>query len=90
MKQYKIEQNTVQETMIIHLYGRRLCSKKFPELFQDRTWSDRFRVSGRGYMMGYQKQHDPAVKPIHRLLARIADNWMKQQIVRMDFACPED
>ena len=37
MKQYKIEQNTVQETLIIPLYGRRLCSEKFPELFQDRT-----------------------------------------------------
>lgn len=53
-------------------------------------WSDRFRVSSRGYMLGYQKLDDPAVKPIHRLLAMIADNWMKLQIVRMDFACSED
>ncbi|OUO77532.1 methyltransferase [Blautia sp. An249] len=48
-------------------------------------WSDRFRVTARGYMLGYQKLDDPAVKPIHRLLARIADNRMKLQIVRLDF-----
>lgn len=53
-------------------------------------WSDRFQVTARGYMLGYQKLDDPAVKPIHRLLAWMADNWMKLQIVRMDFARPEN
>ena len=53
-------------------------------------WSDRLHVTSRGYMLGYQKLDDPAVKPIHRLLAMIADNWMNLQIVRLDFACPED
>ena len=41
-------------------------------------------------MLGYQKLDDPAVKPVHRLLARMADNWMKLQIVRLDFARPEN
>ena len=31
-----------------------------------------------------------AVKPIHRLLAWVADNWLKLQIVRLDFARPEN
>lgn len=33
---YHIERNTVQETLIIPLYARKLCTEKFPSLFQDR------------------------------------------------------
>ena len=32
---YKIEKNTVQETLIIPLYGRLVCSEHFPQLFSD-------------------------------------------------------
>jgi len=32
---YHIEKNTVQETLIIPLYGRKVCSERFPELFND-------------------------------------------------------
>lgn len=32
---YKIEKNTVQETLIIPLYGRKICSEKFPDMFMD-------------------------------------------------------
>ncbi|MBR1780407.1 MAG: class I SAM-dependent methyltransferase [Oscillospiraceae bacterium] len=32
---YHIEQNTVQETLIIPLYARKICSDHFPELFSD-------------------------------------------------------
>ena len=35
MGKYHIERNTVQETLIIPLYGRKVCSEKFPELFND-------------------------------------------------------
>lgn len=35
MEKYHIERNTVQETLIIPLYGRKVCSEKFPELFSD-------------------------------------------------------
>ena len=34
---YHIEKNTVQETLIIPLYGRKKCTEKFPQLFQDET-----------------------------------------------------
>ena len=34
---YAIEKNTVQETLIIPLYGRKMCSELFPNLFQDET-----------------------------------------------------
>lgn len=32
---YHIEKNTVQETLVIPLYGRKVCSEHFPELFKD-------------------------------------------------------
>ena len=35
MKQVHIEKNTVQETLIIPLFGRLVCSERFPELFSD-------------------------------------------------------
>ncbi len=35
MEKVKIEKNTVQETLIIPLYGRKMCSEKFPDLYQD-------------------------------------------------------
>lgn len=34
---YKIEKNTVQETLIIPMYGRKMCSEIFPKLFRDET-----------------------------------------------------
>ena len=34
---YHIEKNTVQETLVIPLYGRRMCSELFPHLFRDET-----------------------------------------------------
>ncbi len=35
MKKYHIEKNTVQETLIIPLFGRLVCSERFPQLFSD-------------------------------------------------------
>ena len=32
---YHIEKNTVQETLVIPLFGRKLCSELFPNLFRD-------------------------------------------------------
>ena len=34
---YHIEKNTVQETLVIPLYGRKICSEHFPELLSDRS-----------------------------------------------------
>lgn len=35
MDKVHIERNTVQETLVIPLYARKLCSEQFPELFRD-------------------------------------------------------
>ena len=34
---YKIEKNTVQETLIIPLYARKVCSQLYPNLYRDET-----------------------------------------------------
>lgn len=34
---YQIQKNTVQETLIIPVYGRKMCSELFPNLFRDET-----------------------------------------------------
>ncbi len=34
---YKIEKNTVQETLVIPLYGRKMCSALYPSLYKDQT-----------------------------------------------------
>ena len=35
MEKYHIQANSVQETLVIPLYGRKLCSERFPALFKD-------------------------------------------------------
>ena len=37
MNKSTIKKNSLQETLIIPLYARWLCSRKFPGLFQDQT-----------------------------------------------------
>lgn len=32
---YHIEKNTIQETLVIPLYARALCTRRFPQLFSD-------------------------------------------------------
>ena len=49
------------------------------------AWSDKLRVSARGYMLGYCDLDDPAISGKHRFLARIADKVMKMQIYRIEF-----
>ena len=34
---YHIEKNTVQETLVIPLYGRKMCSELYPTLYRDET-----------------------------------------------------
>ena len=37
MMKHKIEKNTVQETLIIPLYARKVCSELYPSLYRDET-----------------------------------------------------
>lgn len=46
-------------------------------------WDSRLRVSSRGYMLGYNDLKDPFVSGFFRFLARIGDNRMNMQIIKL-------
>ena len=48
-------------------------------------WDSRLQVSSRGYMLGYNDLKDPSVSGFFRFLARVGDNGMKMQIVKIGF-----
>ena len=50
-----------------------------------RAWDNRLRVSSRGYMLGYSDLKDPSVSGFFRFLAKVGDNGMKMQIVKIGF-----
>ncbi len=37
MKKYKIEKNSVQETLLIPLYGKKVAAEMYPDLFEDKA-----------------------------------------------------
>lgn len=120
MKQ--IIKGTVQETLIIPLYARKMCSERFPEgrfvfdavnelgfkmmmklvlknwdmqeaksyfrtnnpVAELSAWSERIKVSNRGYMLGYYDMKNPEVKGIYRLMAKIADKWLGMNIIKIE------
>ena len=49
------------------------------------TWDSRLQVTSRGYMLGYNDLRDPSVSGFFRFLARVGDNGMKMQIVKIRF-----
>lgn len=49
------------------------------------AWSKRLAVSSRGYMLGYNDLKDPSVSGFFRFLAKVGDNMMKMQIVKIAF-----
>ena len=48
-------------------------------------WDSRLQVSSRGYMLGYNDLKEPSVSGFFRFLARVGDNGMKMQIVKIRF-----
>ena len=48
-------------------------------------WMANAVVTYRGYMLGYNDLKDPSVPGAFRLLAKLADGFMKMRIIRMDF-----
>ena len=46
-------------------------------------WDSRLQVSSRGYMLGYNDLKDPSVSGFFRFLAKVGDNGMKMQIVKI-------
>ena len=48
-------------------------------------WDNRLQVSSRGYMLGYSDLKDTSVSSVFRFLAKVGDNGMKMQIVKIGF-----
>lgn len=49
------------------------------------AWDSRLQVTSRGYMLGYNDLKDPSVSGFFRFLAKVGDNQMKMQIVKIRF-----
>ena len=45
----------------------------------------REQYQGQGYMLGYNDLKDPSVSGFFRFLAKVGDNGMKMQIVKIGF-----
>lgn len=52
---------------------------------QDLNWSDKIKVSSRGYMLGYYDMRSPRITSLHRLCAQIGDCVMKMAINKVEF-----
>ena len=50
------------------------------------SWAPNLRVSSRGYMLGYNNLKDPSVSAFFRFLAKVGDQTMHMQIVRLEFS----
>ena len=48
-------------------------------------WDENIEVSSRGYMLGYQDLKDASVNGFFRFLAKLGDNALKMQIVKITF-----
>ena len=49
------------------------------------AWDSRLQVTSRGYMLGYNDLRDSSVSSFFRFLAKVGDNQMKMQIVKIRF-----
>lgn len=52
---------------------------------QELNWSEKIKVSSKGYMLGYYNMKNKGIRPTHRLLAKMGDQWMKMAVHRMEF-----
>ena len=52
---------------------------------QELTWSQKIKVTSKGYMLGYYDMKSPNIRCSHRLLARICDSMLKMAINKIDF-----
>ena len=85
---YKIEKNTVQETLILPLYSRKLCTELYPNLYRDETavrLIDRIDYDFSEAEKNSRSLKDPSVSGFFRFLAKVGDNGMKMQIVKIGF-----
>ena len=66
---YHIEKNTAQETLVIPLFGRLVCSERFPQLFSDPE----------------AKRICDSLDYVHKLIIRFCDRLVRMKIVKITF-----
>ncbi|MEB3429784.1 class I SAM-dependent methyltransferase [Citroniella saccharovorans] len=52
---------------------------------QELNWSDKIKITSKGYMLGYYDMKSPKIRFSHRLLAKIGDDMMKMAINKIEF-----
>ena len=52
---------------------------------QELNWSDKIKITSKGYMLGYYDMKSPNIRFSHRLLAKIGDDMMKMAINKIEF-----
>ena len=52
---------------------------------QELNWSDKIKITSKGYMLGYYDMKSPNIRFSHRLLAKIGDDMMKIAINKIEF-----
>ena len=48
-------------------------------------WSDKIKVSAKGYMLGYNNMKYKSIKPLYRMVAKIGDRMMHMSINKFEF-----
>ncbi len=80
---YHIEKNTVQETLVIPLFGRLVCSERFPQLFSD---PEAKRIcDALDYDFAEKRKIYEHVRPLHKLMIRFCDGLVRMRIVKIKF-----
>ena len=49
------------------------------------NWSEKIKVTSKGYMLGYYDMKSPNIRCSHRFLAQVGDGMMKMAINKMEF-----
>lgn len=52
---------------------------------KDLNWSEKIKVTSKGYMLGYYDMKSANIRFTHRILGKICDNVMKMSVKKMDF-----
>lgn len=52
---------------------------------KDLIWSEKIKVTTKGYMLGYYDMKSPNIRFLHRLFAKIGDKCIKMSINKLDF-----
>ena len=77
---YKIEKNTVQETLILPLYSRKLCTELYPNLYRDETAAHLIDQSWSVRAAGLRQRH---IDQAQSMNLYITNDYSMRQVLRL-------